>query len=516
MTTTDSDRSTPTARSFLFTRDPSLGAEAAEDYAGRKVPHHWKRPVSSLAITLVGSATSVFSFALGGQIVLESGMPTLLVAVLVGFAVAVPLTVVVMWRTAGGSFDTDLLSRGVGYGYRGSALPALVYGLNWLMYAGFETAYLGAAVHAAWTSAPLWLLYAAAALVVVPLNWFGMSQMHWLQKWSLPLFVLGLGYVVYQAAGNPAVVVTGAHVGLDTVLPALGAVLGNVGIWILLIADFSRFVRSRDRRRAAVVASTAGLGMQFLVLPLLGGWLALHIGSANPGSSAVELAGVAGLLWVTVTQLRVQEGNYYLGSLALSTVVSRLAGRWPRRPVFLVLTAAVAFVLALVGLADHLTAVLTFMGVFLFAWVGTIVGSVLAESRRLARGDTWIEHRRPYLRSWGVPAITGLVVASVVGGTLALSGRPASDGGFLGIVVAAVLAPGVTLLGSRGRPVSRIHGHVSAPEHRDHESVEDREHDTPQNQVTCARTGARVMAVDACEWPPGSGRVVSARAADLE
>lgn len=42
-------------RSFLFTRDKELSAEAAEDYAIRKVPYHWKRSPASFVVLVSGS-----------------------------------------------------------------------------------------------------------------------------------------------------------------------------------------------------------------------------------------------------------------------------------------------------------------------------------------------------------------------------------------------------------------------------------------------------------------------------
>lgn len=53
------------------------------------------------------------------------------------------------------STDTDLLSRGVEYGYRGSAFTALIYAANFIMYSGFETAYLASAIHDYWDALPL-------------------------------------------------------------------------------------------------------------------------------------------------------------------------------------------------------------------------------------------------------------------------------------------------------------------------------------------------------------------------
>ena len=385
------------------------------------------------------------------------------------------------------------------------------------MYSGFEAAFLAAAIHGQWDAPPMWLLYLVTAMIIVPLNWFGISQMHWLQKWSIPIFAVGLVWVVIEAAQRPSITAAGAQVGWDTVLPALAAILANVGIWILLIGDYARFVRSEDRGKAIAMAGTAGRGFQFIMLPALGGWLALRAGSANPGTYAVGMAGVAGLIWVVITQLRVQEGNYYLSSLSLSTFVSRTFRVRLPRPVFLIVTGLIAFVLAQLGITDHLTEVLTFMGVFLLAWVGTVVGSLLVQRKEIASGDAWVEHRRPYLRPWGFPALTGLVVASAAGGTLALTNWPEPYGGFLGIAVAAVLAPAITIALHR-RPVTDIlaPGNKPDPDWRDAGPLTDRDLARPAAQVTCEATGGKVMKADACHWPVGSDRVVSARTAETE
>lgn len=506
------------SQSFLFTRDKELSQEAAEDYAGRKVPFHWKRPVRSLAVTMFGSATSVFAFAMGGEIALSSGMPTLMIALAISFIVSVPMTIAVMWHTSGRSIDTDLLSRAVGYGYRGSAFTALIYALNWIMYSGLETAYLASAVYAQTEALPLWVLYLIAAAIVVPINWFGISQLHWIQKWSVPIFAIGLIWVIVAAVQQPAVAQPLVpEVGLDTVLPAVAAVFANVGIWILLIADYSRFVKAADRKKAIVAASTIGLGAEFIVLPLIGGWLAIHVGSANPGTYAVGLAGIVGLVWVLITQLRVQEGNYYLGSLALSTFTSRVFHLKLPRPVYLIVIGVFAFLMAAAGIVNHLTDVLTFMGIFLMAWVGTLAGVSLTQRKALNTGKVWLEHRRPYIKEWGAPALIGLVIAVAVGASLALAPWFDPYGGFAGIVASTILAPVITLIGSRGNPVTAIHSAAQpADDWIDRGDRFDEYHAAPENHVTCEATGAQVMKIDACEWPVGSGRTVSARNAEIE
>jgi purine-cytosine permease-like protein len=354
------------------------------------------------------------------------------------------------------------------------------------------------------------LLYLVAAVVLVPLNWYGVSQMHWIQKWTVPLFFIGLIWLVIDALGKPVVDLPSGGVTAKTLLPALAAVLGNVAIWVLLVGDFARFARKEDRRRVVTLTVIVAMGGEFLFLAMLGGLLAGHTGSANPGAYAVGLMGVPGLLWIVVTQLRVQEGNYYSGSLSMVNFSARVLHWVPGRRTFVILVAVFSFLLAQLKIVDHLTDVLTFMAIFLFAWIGTMVYSLVARRHLLARGEVWVEHRRGYLRNWGWPAVAGLVIGSAVGAPLALSGSPEPYGGFLGIALAFVLAPAIFALidAALGRNPQYLIARVPDPEWRDTNERTDVELEAPAMQVTCGTCGSHVMKPDACTCPVAPGGVI--------
>lgn len=504
----------PAQRSFLFTRDKELSEEAAEDYAIRKVPYHWKRSPASFVVLVFGLVTSVFAFALGGTVALAYGMPTLVAALIIAFLIGAPLAAVVAWQTTNSSIDSDLLSRGAGFGFMGSTITAAIYGMNWIMYAGFEAAFLGAAVHTQWPSIPLWLLYAVASAILVPLNWYGVSQMHWIQKWTVPIFVVGLVWLFIVALGKEPVPLPGGGIQIKTLLPALAAVLGNVAIWILLVGDFARFGRKEDRRKVVLLTVIVAMGGEFLLLAMLGGILAKYTGSANPGAYTVGLIGIPGLIWILVTQMRVQEGNYYSGSLSLVNFSARVLHWMPGRRFFVVVVAFFAFLLAQLKIVDHLTNVLTFMAVFLFAWVGVMVWSLIGRRRLLESGEVWVEHRRGYLRNWGWPAMAGLVVGSAVGVPLALSGWPEPYGGFLGIVSATILAPLVFAVTDRifvNDPQYLI-DRVPDPDWRDTNNRTDAELEAPEMQVVCGISGVTVMKPDALTCPVSPNGIVSSAA----
>lgn len=69
MATTDGKGAGPRhVKAALIPKGKQARREAAEDYALRKVPAHWKRPALSFAMSLSGLTSSVFFLALGGQL----------------------------------------------------------------------------------------------------------------------------------------------------------------------------------------------------------------------------------------------------------------------------------------------------------------------------------------------------------------------------------------------------------------------------------------------------------------
>lgn len=496
-------------RSFLFTRDPALSAEAGEDYAIRKVPYHWKRTPGSYAMVVFGTVTSVFGFALGGQLALAYGLTTTLLACAIGFLVGAPLAALIARQCCDSSIDIDLLSRGAGYGFLGSAVTAMIYGLNFLMYAGFEVAFLGDAIHAQWPGAPLWVLYLVIGIGFAPLNWYGVSQNDFVQRWTLPIFLVGLVWLFVAALDKTAPGASHAAVGVSTLLPAIAVILSNVAIQVLIVGDSARFIRKRQRGRVITVAVVLGIGGITLLLAPAGAIMSLHTGSANPGDYAVGTIGVAGLIWILFTQLRIQEGNYYSGSLSLVNFSARMLHWRPGRRFFLVVIGVLAFVLAQLDIVAHLTNVITFMGVFLWAWIGTLMRNLLLTARaELRTGTAWLEHRRGYLADWGVPNTIGVIIGSAVALPLAFTGWPEPYGGLLAEVVAVLLAPAAAAAIARLGLSEKLLARIPDPDWRDTNRLSDEDLQGPELQVTCGVCGTRVMKPDACTCPVTPGGVI--------
>jgi purine-cytosine permease-like protein len=279
---------------------------------------------------------------------------------------------------------------------------------------------------------------------MVPLNWYGFAENDLLQRITWPLFLIGFGFLLWRTFSLPSHIAFNAKAAsVQSFAQALAAVLPVFTIQALLVGDWSRFMRKRDISRASWIAALVTIGGLFLVEAPLGALMALYTRDANPGVYAAKLLGVGGVLWILVTQIRINNMNFYSASLALANFASRVLHWVPGRHVWVVITGLITVATTEAGILGHLLQVLSFLGVFLMAWLGTLLADILVTRPILKIGPQDIEHRRGYLVNWGYPAVVSLIVACVIGAILLLGNVPdATYGAFWGELLAFVIGAG--------------------------------------------------------------------------
>lgn len=497
-----------TRRRITFLPSKQDREEAGDDYALNKLPTHWKRTPTSLFFVLSGIVWSVFSFALGGQAALTYGLSSTLVALAIATVLGFLACGVISRVTAAAGMSLDLVTRGSGYGFIGSSATSLIYGVTYLMYSGFEAALMADAVHTQWPHLNLPMLYIVASVIIVPLNWYGFTSNDFLQRITTPLFVVGLGYLMYKVFSLPthetAVNLPGLSV--SNVTGALGAALPLVAILSLNAADWSRFMKKKDINKATWLAPLVVIGGVVAIEAPLGAVMALRTGEGNPSTYAAQLLGPIGVAWIIVTQIRIQNSNFYSGTLALANFSSRILRFVPGRQFWIVFMAAVTVVATLAGILNNLLTVLTFLGIFIVGWFGTIAVDMLILRPSGRAQPHYIEHRRGYLKDWGWPALSSLLLGSAVGVTMYLADIPtAADAPFYSIVAALIIGFCGPLLivgvfGIGGNLIAR----QPDPEFIDH-GMTDEALDAPANMVACGVTQKVFMMQDmvACPVTPG-------------
>lgn len=433
-----------------------------DDYSLNRVPRS-ERNMGWLSITNItfGIATAIFYFQMGSVMALQFGAINALISSAYAIIVAGILGSFIAYFSAKSGMNVNLMSRGGGFGYIGASLTSLIYASNFIMYVAFEGLILVSAVYTFFPSIPQWVLIVFFGAIVIPLNWFGIRQLDKLQKWSLPIFFIFLFAAIGFAFFTPSIyegpfwsyMPEGVEVGGTALLMCIGMHHGIMGLTALLASDYTRFLKPKDIKKGSVVIGFVPQIFCFGVMGGLGIWFGVRLGEANPGVYIVTLLGLGGALFTMLTQLRINVTNIYSASLSLSNFFENMFRFTPGRRFWVVIAGISAIALMLGGIVDHLSAMMTFQGVFLLAWAAVLVADALIVKKLLKIGPCYYESRQQYLYKWNPVGTVSLIVSSVIGTIAALGFMGnflASTAAFFAAILAAVLTV-VLAIATKGR-----------------------------------------------------------------
>ncbi|SIT70914.1 purine-cytosine permease family protein [Edaphobacillus lindanitolerans] len=421
----------------------------ADEYSLDRVPRS-ERKMGWLSITNItfGIATAIFYFQMGSVMALKFGAINALISSAYAIVVAGILGSFIAFFSAKSGMNVNLMSRGGGFGYIGASLTSFIYATNFIMYCAFEGLILVAAVHTFFPSIPEWSFIVLFGTLVIPLNWFGISQLDKLQKWSLPVFFVFLIAAIVFSFYTPTVnggrfwayMPEGTEIGGTALLMCIGMHHGMMGLTALLASDYTRFMKPKDTKVGAIAVGFIPQFFCFGVMGVLGIWFGVRLDEANPGVYIVTLLGIGGALFTMLTQLRINVTNIYSASLSLSSFFENIFRFTPGRRFWVVVAGISAIVLMLGGIVDHLDKAMTFQGVFLLAWAAVLVTDALVVKKLLKIGPRFYEARQQYLYKWNPVGTLSLIVSSLIGTIAAL--------GYMGVFLESTAAFFAALLAS--------------------------------------------------------------------
>jgi len=425
--------------------------EKGDDYSLGRVPRH-KRNMGWISITNItfGIATAIFYFQMGSVMALQFGAINAIISAIYAIVVAGILGTFIAYLSAKSGMNVNLLSRGGGFGYIGASLTSFIYATNFIMYCALEGLILVAAVHEFFPAIPEWILILFFGSIVIPLNWFGIKQLDKLQKWSLPFFFLFLIAAIIMAAIQPSgydgyfwsYMPEGVKAGGTALLLCIGMQHGIMGLTPLLASDYARFMKPKDTKIGIFAVGFIPQIFCFGVMGGLGIWFGVRLGEPNPGVYIVLLLGIFGALFTMLTQIRINVTNIYSGSLSLASFFENVFKFKPGRRFWVVVTGVTAIILMLMQIVDHLTAVMTFQGVFLMTWAAILVTDALVVKKLLKIGPGYYEARQRNLYRWNPVGVGALVIASGLGTVAALGFMGSfleSTAAFFAAILAALL-----------------------------------------------------------------------------
>ena len=472
---------------FRIRRDYNswVANETLEDYALRYTPQS-ARKWSELRVanTALGGVSFLALEAIGGAIALNYGFSNALWAILVmglvTFLTGLPIAV----YAARYGLDMDLLTRGAGFGYLGSTVTSLIYASFTFIFFALEAAIMALALQLVldW---PLVWCYVLSSLVIIPMVLHGITFISRLQTWTQPLWVVLLLWpFAWFALAQPDSYVqftglSGLTSGSSDFEPLMfGAAAAVTFALVLQIGeqvDYLRFMPARtsaNRWRWWGAVLVAGPGWILPgMLKMLGGaflaFVALQYGTsplhaAEPTQmylvgylrslSDPTAALLLTVLFVVISQVKINVTNAYAGSLAWSNFFARLTRSHPGRVVWLVFNVIIAMLLMTLGVFGALERVLGLYANVAIAWVGALVADLVI-SKPLGLSPKGVEFRRAYLydiNPVGLGAMGLAVVLAVVAHFGWLGEYAAAFAPFIALFTAMVTAP-LLAWATRGR-----------------------------------------------------------------
>ena len=472
---------------FRIRRDYNswVADETLEDYALRYTPRHFRKwSEFRVANTAFGATSFLALEAIGGAIALSYGFTNALWAILVVGLIVFLTGLPISYYAAKYGLDMDLLTRGAGFGYLGSTLTSLIYASFTFIFFALEAAILALALNMA-TDWPMWVCYLISSLGVVPLVMYGVTLISRLQLWTQPVWIaLWLLPYIAVAVQDPgkfsefttlAGRISGSS-GFDALMFASAATVAfSLVVQIGEQVDYLRFLpektsANRWRWWGAVLVAGPGWVVPGMAKMLGGAFLAfLVLQHEIPIEKAIEpthmyQAGYAYLLsdarwvlaltvvFVIVSQVKINLTNAYAGSLAWSNFFARLTHSHPGRVVWLVFNVLIAVLLMTLGVFGALESVLGLYSNVAIAWVGALVADLVI-NKPLGWSPKHVEFKRAYLydiNPVGMGAMLFAAVLSMVAYTGAFGPVAQAWAPFIALAASLVASP-VLAWWTRGR-----------------------------------------------------------------
>ena len=450
--------------------------ESMEDYALRYTPRGFRKWSEwRVANTAFGAVSFLALEAIGGAIALNYGFANALWAIVVVGLVTFFTGLPISYYAARYGVDMDLLARGAGFGYLGSTITSLIYASFTFIFFALEAAIMALALQI-YLAIPIAWCYVISALVVVPLAARGITLISRLQLWTQPVWGVLL-FLPYLAVlwKNPRAFsdftgLAGRTSGSSDFNPLMFGAAATVAFSLVVQVgeqvDFLRFLPEKtivNRRRWWTAVLLAGPGW---ILPgmfkMLGGaFLAfLALQHELPLAKAMEptqmyMAGfsyvftdpfwvvAATVLFVVVSQLKINLTNAYAGSLAWSNFFARLTHSHPGRVVWLVFNVAIALLLMELGVFSALEKVLGLYGNLAIAWIGALVADLVI-NKPLGLSPPGIEFKRAHLYDINPVGLGSMLLAATVAVTAhtgAMGARAEAFAPFIALGLALLLSP---------------------------------------------------------------------------
>ncbi len=420
--------------------------ETMEDYALRFTPKSFRKwSEFRIANTAVGAVSFLALEAIGGALVMSYGFTNTLWAIIAMTVVIFLTGLPISYYAARYGVDMDLLTRGAGFGYIGSTITSLIYASFTFLFFALEAAIMALALEL-YTHIPLALAYVICSIIVIPLVAYGITLISRLQMWSQPLWLtlLIVPYVFVIWKNPDALADLTTFAGREGEGGTFNLLLFGAAFSVALSlvtqigeqVDYLRFLPEKTRRNrkrwwAALLMAGPGWVIPGGLKIMAGAFLAflalqhqvpieraaeptqMYLVAFNYVFASPEWALAAMVLFVIISQIKINMTNAYAGSLAWSNFFARVTHSHPGRVVWLVFNVAIALILMELGVFDAIEEVLGLYANVAIAWIGALVADLVI-NKPLGLSPKHIEFKRAHLYDINPVGVGAMFIASLL------------------------------------------------------------------------------------------------------
>ena len=419
------------------------------DYAVSLVPAAARMEKFSMQMAYWAPVSALFPVVFAGVLAAQYGAMNAMAGTLAAMIVIGVLAGVMARFAIRTGMSTDLFSRAV-FGKSGGLLATLLLFGTTTFFAVVESAIIAEAFIGYFPSIAPWQAYLIVVLLCAPLAFGGLAL--YIDKFNgllLPFFVIGMAVIITAAI---------AQNGYDNTWMTFGPEGGRIdgrafnvfflwtllGVQLMATLDYARFGKPADRDYHARV--TFGFPMYFCTFSINGAigifltaTVASTVGDFASETAAVnailQLTGFIGLLFVIISQMRINTLNYQLATVNFQAFLKHMSIDISKVLSAIVIGISV-FVFMLGNVLGVLLGALVYTGIFLGAWAAMAVVHVMAsgydaimqqhaEAEKHPDANFWHPSTFVWLAASALGIATNLWVAPLAGYSSAIAAAAA-------------------------------------------------------------------------------------------
>lgn len=406
-----------------------------------KVPEDKKLGAGGIASILSGVVSSLTKLMGGGIVAFYAGCYAGLGAAAIMFVLSFVLTTLIGRISFQEGLPSNVTSRLYVFGTKGSALNSIIWIFLFVGTLAIGTVQLGnAIIYFFGIEGALGknMLYVGISVVWVLMALFGMKVIAKLNTLFVALLFVALAVVTVQVAAGGHLVEALTHgvmvpdvTQLDGFAYAVNYSIMTSGLMALFSSDFTRFVR-----KASDVNMIALVGSFFAVLTYVFGAILAYYGYdvsyqyflaqgldpssasraaiTNPGITFVLSLGMAGMIIICLSQLKVETSNSISSSNAMSNLFNSLFGIELKWPVAVVLTNAVGLIFIFGNILDKVNSFMSVGSILTMSWGFLLITDYYIVRGRMHIGSKGIVSLK-YIPAVNWRGIVTIAVSAIVG-----------------------------------------------------------------------------------------------------